>query len=179
MVVNSTDLIILQWNCSRFTPVEAGGLYLMLNEFTGFEYSGYACSTFWGVWWDLVRSIILLVFQFYIFHQPGNAARIWKLMGQVQLQMQPGMLLRPGSPPNHHSCCQHLTNLSSSVLLQEIKATFLLYYPVIFMWGGKVNVRVCHSTHFTPKSPEQLWASSLEVRASPTHSSASEDVWSH
>lgn len=99
---------------------------------------------------------MLVVFQLYIFHQSGNAARIWKLMGQVQPQMQLGMLLRPGSPPNHHSCCQHLTNPSSSVLLQEIKATFLLYYPVIFMLGGKVNVRVCHSTHFTPKSPEQL-----------------------
>lgn len=49
MLVNSTDLIILQWNYSRFTPVEAGELYLMLNEFMGFEYSVCAGSTSWGV----------------------------------------------------------------------------------------------------------------------------------
>ena len=97
------------------------------------------------------QSIILVVFQLYVFHQSGlprNAARIWELMGQVRSQLHPGMLLRPGPPPDHHSCCQHLTNPSTSVLPQEIKATFLSYYPVIFMLGGKVNVRDCRSTPF-------------------------------
>jgi len=39
MLVNSTDLTfpILQWNYSRFTPVEAGTLYLTLSEFTSFK----------------------------------------------------------------------------------------------------------------------------------------------
>lgn len=76
-------------------------------------------------------------------------------MGQVPSQMHPGMLLRSGvSPRDHHSSCQCLTNPSTSVLPQEIKATFLLYYPVIFMLGGKVNVRDCHSTHFAAAAKE-------------------------
>lgn len=55
--------------------------------------------------------------------------------------------------PDHHSC-QRLTNPSTSELLQEIKATFLLYYPVIFMLGGKVNVRDCRSTRFAAAAKE-------------------------
>lgn len=100
--------------------------------------------------------MISVVSQLYILHQVGllhNATRIWKLMGQLQSQVHPGMLLRSGS---HRTSvllwC--LTNPSTSVLLQEIKVTFLLYYPVIFMLGGKVNVWVCHSTHFTQAAKE-------------------------
>lgn len=103
------------------------------------------------------QSIILVGFQLCIFHQSGlwcNTARIWRLMGQGQSQMHPGMLLRSGPPPDHHSFCRCLTNPGTSALPQEIKATFLLYYPVIFMLGGKVNVRDCHSTHFTPAAKE-------------------------
>lgn len=74
-------------------------------------------------------------------------------MGQMQSQMHPGMLLRSGSP-RPSLLLQRLTNPSTSVVLLEIKATFLLYYPVIFMPGGKVNVRDCHSTHFTEAAKE-------------------------
>lgn len=55
MLVNSTDLTfpILQWNYSRFTPVEVGTLHVTLNELTSFKWSVHAGSTSWGVRWNL------------------------------------------------------------------------------------------------------------------------------
>lgn len=120
--------------------------------------------------------MISVVFQLYILHQVGllhNATRIWKLMGLLQSQVHPGMLLRSWSHrPSLLLWC--LTNSSTSVLLQEIKATFLLYYPVIFMLGGKVNVQVCHSTHFTQAAKEPSEHSEVLLLAA---SSRSEPVF--